>query len=55
LYDSAALNAVAARLVSSESSSPDVWFIFDNTAENAAIQNALELSQLVVQLKAVHS
>lgn len=46
-YDSAALTALAARLVTSESSSREVWCIFDNTAGQAAIHNALELMGLV--------
>lgn len=49
-YDSSALAALAARLIDSESSSREVWCIFDNTAANAAIQNALELMQLSTQV-----
>jgi uncharacterized protein YecE (DUF72 family) len=49
-YDSASLQALAERLLSSTSAAREVWCIFDNTAENAAISNALELLQLVKRL-----
>jgi uncharacterized protein YecE (DUF72 family) len=48
-YDLSALAALTARLIRSESLSRDVWCIFDNTAEGAAIQDALELMRLVTQ------
>lgn len=46
-YDASALGTLAAQLIVVASASPEVWCIFDNTAENAAIHNALQLSQLV--------
>jgi uncharacterized protein YecE (DUF72 family) len=46
-YDAQALNALASQLMGAASVSLEVWCIFDNTAGNAAIHNALELSQLV--------
>jgi len=50
-YDAPALNALAARLIDAASASPEVWCIFDNTAENAAIHNAMQLSQLVASAR----
>ena len=46
-YEAPALNTLARQLLAMQLSSQAVWVIFDNTAENAAIHNALELSQLV--------
>lgn len=45
-YDAAALATLTDKLTSCLSSSREVWCIFDNTAEQAAIQNALELMRL---------
>lgn len=44
-YDSATLQAMAQRLRQAAGSGADVWCIFDNTAEGAAIGNALDLSR----------
>jgi len=46
-YDGSKLRTLADQLLALKSSSAEVWCIFDNTAENAAIQNALELTRLV--------
>jgi uncharacterized protein YecE (DUF72 family) len=48
-YDAAALTALAKCLLRCDHSSREVWCMFDNTAENAAIQNAWELSQSVAR------
>ncbi len=49
-YDASTLNALATQLMGAASASPEVWCIFDNTAANAAIRNALQLSQLVARI-----
>jgi uncharacterized protein YecE (DUF72 family) len=42
-YDSEALDQVALRLVEAGSQGADAWCIFDNTAEGAAVENALRM------------
>jgi uncharacterized protein YecE (DUF72 family) len=43
-YDAAALTALAARLDADAAHGAEVWCIFDNTAEGAALGNALSLA-----------
>ncbi|HEY4136667.1 MAG TPA: DUF72 domain-containing protein [Alphaproteobacteria bacterium] len=44
-YDAAALAALAARLDADAARGAEVWCIFDNTAEGAALGNALSLGE----------
>jgi uncharacterized protein YecE (DUF72 family) len=46
-YDEAALAALARRLYAAAEHAPSVWCILDNTAEGAALLNALELDRIV--------
>lgn len=48
-YVSAVLEALATQLIKSETSSRDVWCIFDNTALGAAIENAMKMMEILTQ------
>ncbi len=46
-YDRSALEELARRLQAAAQQADSVWCIFDNTAEGAALKNALELGELL--------